>query len=322
MNLLQGIYDTLDDGDLYFSMFLDFRKAFDCVSHDILLSKLAYYGVRGVPLEWFRSYLTCRKQSVVVGGVRSPERFVTCGVPQGSILGPLLFLLFINDFPESTNYFKFSLFADDSTVSCRIPRKQLSEVHVEINDQLICISNWLVANGIMLNVDKTKYMIFSYKGSHSLPLVKIGGDIIENADVVKFLGLTLDNNLTFACHVNATSVTISRSIGILRRIAEFIPESILRMLYYSIIHPHFLYAVEAWFNSANSVRNRLFLLQKRAVRVVSRSHYLSHTDDLFKELGILKLGSLFDYSVGAYMYKTVNLLNYDSLLLDYVNSHN
>ena len=145
---VQFIYDNLDRGDLVASFFLDFQKAFDCVSHNILLSKLSTYGIRGITLEWFRSFLTNRKQFTSINNVDSSTHSINCGVPQGSILSPLLFLIYINDFPKCSSYFKFVLFADDSTLSCKIPRSDPIRTALEINSELNKIHSWLNSNKI------------------------------------------------------------------------------------------------------------------------------------------------------------------------------
>lgn len=139
ISFLHRTYEALDNGFLYFSLFLDFKKAFDSVSHDILLSKLEFYGVRGVALSWFKSYLSSRIQCVITNGATSSEQYVDCGVPQGSVAGPLLFLIYINDFPNCSNHFQFTLFADDSTLSCSFPRDQIESFHHIINGNLVSI---------------------------------------------------------------------------------------------------------------------------------------------------------------------------------------
>ena len=136
MDQMRYIYDNLDDGNTVVSLFLDFSKAFDCIDHKLLLHKLFLCGVRGIALDWFRSYLSSRQQYVSTNNFDSSVKNVTHGVPQGSILGPLLFLVFINDFPQSNSFFKFSLFADDSTLSCRFIENNPSIIKRELSNEL------------------------------------------------------------------------------------------------------------------------------------------------------------------------------------------
>ena len=321
LHYLRDVYAALDSGYVYFSLFLDLKKAFDCVSHSILLSKLRFYGIRGVPLDWFSSYLSNRRQYVVVDDVFSEICDISCGVPQGSILGPLLFLVFINDFPGCTDYFKFSLFADDSTLSCRVSKNELDTVHVTINDNLVLVSNWLIANKIMINADKTKYMIFSLRGDLGLRPLLINGSAIQKSNSLKFLGLYLDNNLKFDSHVQILANKISRLIGILYKLSHFLPENILKSIYFTMIHPHFTYAIECWFNAPEYLIKTIDILQKKAVRVIKKVDCTAHTEDLFKNLNLLKLHSLFKYKIGLYTHKSLNMSNFDYVLANYIHSH-
>ena len=167
--ILPFSYDNIDNGLVVVSISLDFSTAFDCVDHKILLEKIFYYGVRGVALSWFRSYLSKRQQYVSINDKISERRLIDCGVPQGSILGPLLFLIFINDFPNSSSFFKFTLFADDSTLTCsfkNIPTERIANI---INKELTLVNKWLKANKIKVNVSKANTSHFLIENSFCFP---------------------------------------------------------------------------------------------------------------------------------------------------------
>ena len=326
INLLRNMYNSLDNDNLYFTMFLDLRKAFDCVSHDILLDKLYFYGIRGTPHEWFRSYLNDRQQYVSIHGVKSDSRNVTCGVPQGSILGPLLFLIFVNDFPNCTEYFNFLLFADDTCLSLQFPRKDVGSIHNNINDNLYSVSNWLNANKLVLNTGKTKYMIFSYRNSFSFPSIQFNGTDIECVRSMKYLGVILDNNLNFNLHIDMISSKLSKSVGILTRVGNYLPSGTMLSLYYSIVHPFLSYCILAYYNAPQYLINRLIVLQKRAIRLIVGANFLDSTDRFFKQLNVLKLGSLFTCNISCYFFKCFNVPDFDEDLLLYItnstNQHN
>jgi len=321
VNFLKPVYHELDDGNLVFALFLDFKKAFDCVPHHILLGKMHFHGIRGIPLELFTSYLSGRKQFTVVNGCTSSLAGINCGVPQGSTLGPLLFLVFINDLLNSTPFFNFNLFADDSVVSCSFPRQRINDFHTTINEKLAEIYQWLCANRIKLNVSKTKYVIFSYRGEFQLNSIHINQSEIENVKCIRYLGLCIDNNLRFDEHINTISTKVARSVGILGRIRELIPMSVAKMIYFALVYPYFDYCITIWGNTAGCYLNKLILLQKRAIRILAGVPYLHHTDELFNDFKILKICDLYRYNVGLYMYRTLNLGNYDAELSAYVSEN-
>ena len=311
---MKFIYDSINLGRPVISIFLDFKKAFDCVSHDILLSKLNFYGIRGIALNWFKSYLSDRKQYTMINNTSSQLQNITHGVPQGSILGPLLFLIFINDLPNSSNLFKYTLFADDSTLSVDFENKNLPSFVIRLNKELKNVNNWLCANKISINIIKTKYIIFSLRISIKLRrVVKIGNGKIKSADNIKFLGVFIDKNLKFNVHINYLSAKISRSVGLLYKLNKFLPQSALLKIYYSLIHPYFNYAMETWFNINQYSSNKLVVLQKKAMRAIFNEPYNSHSTKLFKNCNTLKLYDLYNLKIAIYMFKSINM-NYDANL--------
>ena len=328
INTLKYLYSNLDSGKLVLSIFLDFKKAFDCVSHKILLSKLHSYGIRGIALEWFESYLTDRSQYTSINGINSSIQNVSHGVPQGSILGPLLFLIFINDIHNSSNLFNYTLFADDSTLSVAFENNNLRAFVKILNKELKNVYKWLCANHISINIIKTKYILFSLKKTIKLPgVIKIGKGKIASTDNIKFLGVFIDRHLTFNNHINNLSVKISRSVGLLYKLNKYLPQTVLLKIYHSLIHPYFNYAMETWFNINNYSSNKLITLQKKSMRAIFNVPYNSHTKELFRTSNTIKLKDLFDFKIALYMYKTLEL-NFDPELLsslskvNNIHSHN
>ena len=228
-------------------IFLDLSKAFDTITHNILLQKLFHYGVRGKALEWFRDYLSNRKQFVLLNGEQSSMQNLECGVPQGSLLGPLLFLIYINDIQHSSKLLSFILFADDSNIFFSHPDP--FELLSIINSELEYVSDWLKVSKLTLNVKKKKIMLFSNSISNLPGNVTFNNTVLEKVDTIKFLGLTIDENLSWKIHINNISKTISRNIGIIYKLKSYFPHSTLLMLYSTMILPYLNYGILAWGNS-------------------------------------------------------------------------
>ena len=193
VDLIDEITKALDEENYAISIFLDLSKAFDTVNHSILLSKLDVYGIRDIENQWFRSYLNKRKQKVFVNGVESDFLEVNSGVPQGSILGPVLFLVYINDIVNATNYFSIRLFADDTSLTAA--GKDLDLLLQRINSELPAIYKWLCSNRLTLNLSKTKYLVFQPRqkvNSNLHPPLKIADQYLEQSYNIKYLGLVTD----------------------------------------------------------------------------------------------------------------------------------
>ena len=263
-------------------IFIDLQKAFDTVNHSILLQKLQHYGIRGIINDWFSSYLLNRIQTTQIGTVVSDKETVLSGVPQGSVLGPLLFLIYINDIHNSTDKLKFSLFADDTNLL--YADNDLRSLETTVNHELIKLYNWLTANKLSLNVKKSNFVIFH---SHQKRLdyqvdLKIFDNhsntfsSLEHKNYVKYLGVLIDSGLTWKDHIDHVASNISKSIGIIAKLRHFVPRSTTSDIYRSLILPYTSYGIILWGQAARVYLNKIFKLQKRALRLMNFGKYTSH----------------------------------------------
>jgi len=322
-NLLQivnYISKALNDGNFCIGVFLDLKKAFDVCSHEILLKKLAKMGIRGTSLLWFKNYLAGRSQYVEVNGSKSDPLEIDISVIQGSTLGPILFLCYINDFFSATSLFSV-LFADDTT--CLGQGKNLKDLTKYVNVELQKISNWFRSNKMAVNTAKTKFIVFRTRGKRVDPADcivlynnnELGKD--ENPDLItpvqrvfnegeetsfKLLGVLFDEYLSFEDHVSSICAKISKSLFCINRVKNFITPNALKMLYFAMVHSHINYCLNVYSCANITTLNRLKLKQKEAIRVISNVGYRDHTERLFKKHGILPFEDLVKYSILKFMH--------------------
>ena len=293
LEIIDRVTTQLDINNIPLNIFLDLSKAFDSLDHAILLYKLKYYGVTGTPLQLIKSYLTDRNQFVQIDNTQSSILHLKTGVPQGSILGPLLFLIYINDFPCASTYFSFIMYADDTTLSSTLPniKNSRDQIIAEqlINTELNKIDVWLRCNKLSLNISKTKYMLYSMPQKQTQHLsIKLGTTSIDQVYHFNFLGIVINSNLKWENHVNNISYKCIRVIGILNKLKKVLPTRIKLLLYNTLILPHLTYGINSWgFNCS-----RIKKLQKKAVRVIYNSKYNAHTSNIFKQLNLLKIGDI------------------------------
>ena len=305
-------------------IFLDLSKAFDTLDHDILIYKLHQYGIRGIVLELFKSYLQNRHQFVALNGFKSENKILKCGVPQGSILGPLLFILYINDLCNTSEVLKYILFADDTSIF--MSHKDPVVLESVFNNELVNVSNWLYMNKLTVNTKKTNFMMFTNRSIDINHInVRLADSEITHVPALKFLGVTIDNKLTWKNHLDIICNKLSKSVGVLFRI-KMLPTNILRMIYNAIIAPCLDYGITVWGSAANIYLDRLFKLQKRAIRIVNHSTFLAHTSPIFYSLNLLNIYDIFKYQVGIFMFLCkrkllpISLLSYYELNCN-IHSH-
>jgi len=303
--LITDVTNNLEEKSNSLSIFLDLSKAFDTIDHKILLKKLSSYGIRGPCYKWFESYLLNRSQYVRINKTKSTIKEVTCGVPQGSVLGPLLFIIYTNDLPNSLTHTHAILFADDTTIYTK--SKNLNELYNIVNSDLQNLYDWFNANKLSLNISKTNYMLFT---NHDIPditiqnlEIKIGAQVIERKKNLKFLGVQIDENLNWHEHITNTMNKVAKTSYSIKMVKNILPKQNLKTLYQTLILPHLDYGILFWGGTHESHINKLVIQQKKIIRMITNSKYNDHTDPLFKGLKLLKLKEIHKLNAAKLMYK-------------------
>jgi hypothetical protein len=323
IHALNFISQAMNDNKYCIGVFFDLKKAFDVCSHDILLMKLSKMGVTGAALEWFRSYLSDRSQSVDINGNLSRLRKIKISILQGSILGPILFLCYINDLYLATSLFTL-MFADDtfSLKSGSDLKTLISLVNAEINKMAL----WFRANKLAVNISKTKYIIFRMKGKKidvdmpdllydqnepgtdfDISLITTLERYHDNHQLTegrayKLLGIYLDEHLTLDTHTNHIVSKLSRSLYCIKQAKHIIPTLGLKALYFALIHSHLTYCTSIMHSTTQKNRNKIMKIQKKAVRIMTNSSYNAHTKPIYTEHCILPYDLLIKQSQLLFMH--------------------
>ena len=293
-------------------IFIDLKKAFDTVDHEILLKKLTKYGIIGLENTWFASYLSNRMQFCKVNGVSSKLDDINCGVPQGSCLGPLLFLIYINDLPFSLQNSQVTMYADDTTIS--YSSKNIDDLNENMNRDLNCLKQWLQGNKLSLNVMKTQAMVvgsrpnlkkISDKKIES-PSFAIGDSQVEIVEKTKYLGVQLDQHLVWDEHTTFLRAKVSRALGFLKYAKKLLPQETLSQIYRGIVEPHFRYCCSVWGSCGESKRLALQKLQNRAARIVTNSSYDAPADALIQKLKWPTIAEIIKRETASIVFKSIN----------------
>jgi len=325
ISIIQKIQDSIQNNRFSIGVFIDLQKAFDTVNHSILLEKLDHYGISGISNTWFRSYLTERQQFVSISGGKSELTTIEHGVPQGSVLGPLLFLIYINDLHQCIINSTSFHFADDTNLLFVPPNRVRNRNIVRrLNVDLKSLNNWLLANKISLNSSKTELIVFRKKGIQIPDLnIKLNGVKLIPKSEIKYLGIIIDEHLTFKNHINIMNAKLKRANNLLALSRHYLPPNLLKQIYYSHFHTHLDYGCQVWGQTSAAI-SQTAILQKKAIRLMSFAPIDAPSSPLFKNLNILKLNDLITTNNIMFVHKTLNNLSpshFNNFFNPYIPGH-
>ena len=302
ITLVDNIVNGFDNNKFTVGTFLDYSKAFDTVDHEILLLKLNRYGIRGTANKLIRHYLSKRLQYTMFNNVCSEKKLIKCGVPQGSILGPLLFILYINDLHYSTKDSTLILFADDSSVF--IQGDNMRDISNKMNRELASIYKWTNSNKLSLNVNKTYCMVFKKRRQYlnTNPNITISNKMIDIVNSTKFLGVLIDSSLTWDDHILYIRKKIAKGIGIICKARKVLMSSSLLTLYYSFIYPYLHYAIELWGGAPKTNILPLIILQNKILRIIAGVPNRTNASPLFLRYKVLDVFKVHVYKIAMFMF--------------------
>ena len=308
--VIDYIYKSLDEGNYVFGIYIDLKKAFDTVQHDILLSKLQHYGIRGIAFEWFRSYLAKRKQYVITNGIQSDiSDLCEYGVPQGSALGPILFLLFINDINKPLNHIIVKLFADDT--NCFISGNNFNQLERLVEVELNKLQKWINANKLTINFDpkKSNYCIFKPKNKTLPPNfdrgLNIGTNVLRYKENTKYLGVILDRNLTFETHTKELNQKLVKYAGIFSKIRHFLPVSCRKIVYNAFIASRLNYGSEIYVRTNKRHIQPLAVTQNKLLRILQFKAKKTPLKSLYTAFDVIKLKDLHYLNICCIVHKFI-----------------
>ena len=307
IELTDNIKRGLDNKQYTCGIFIDLCKAFDTVDHNILLNKMHHYGIRGVVYKLFKSYLTNRMQYTSVNNYTSKLQHLNCGVPQGSVLGPLLFLLYINDIAKCCNAGLFRVFADDTGIFC-----QGNDIDALIDiarDIMTKIEEWFSCNKLTLNVDKTCFIIFKstrWRNVNIPDRINFNNKSINRVSCIKYLGLYLDELLNWNNHVNEVCNALKRFFPTFYNIRSYLNLKLARTIYYAMMYSKIKYAISVYGLTSLENINKIQVLQNKLLKVVTFKNYRYSTNQLHNDFDILKIDDIIDQEILVFVHGYIN----------------
>ena len=303
-SLVEQWLTNIDNNEFKGVIFVDFKKAFDVIDHDLLLRKLFFYGMSDNALQLLQSYLTSRQQCVIVGTKTSSLSTLKFGVPQGSVLGPILFSLYINDLPLYMEAL-CELFADDTSLHNH--HKNLDTLMNSLQHSVDNLINWTEMNHMALHPDKTKFMLVTTRQKRqnllsNLPPLTIKSDIIQEVQNHKVLGIIIDNNLSWTPHMNTLCKKISTKVFQLSRLKHFVNFRVRKLFFTSHIQSLIDYGSTLWDSASQNTLKPLHSLHRRALKLILLKQSSLEKDD-YNKLNVLPLHTRLKYNKGILMKK-------------------
>jgi hypothetical protein len=303
--LLRHIFDAWEGSQNALGVFCDLSKAFDCVDYQTLICKLQHYGVKNIALKLLFSYLNSRTQIVDINGIKSSGSRVTMGVPQGSILGPFLFLIYINDLPFfAEKYCDIVLFADDTSLIFKYDRNKTN--FDDVNNALSKIVSWFTINNLQLNATKTKCIKFALPNVKQINVnIKLNDVTLNLIEHTSFLGITVDSKLQWNPQITSLACKLGSAVYAIKKIRQYTDIATARTVYFSYFHSIMSYGILLWGKAADI--ETVFILQKRAIRAIYCLTARTSLKDLFKEIKILTVASQYIYNCILFTRLNINL---------------
>ena len=301
LDLIDEIYESKSKGQIPAIIFLDIKKAFDTVNHEILIEKLSHYGISGTALLWFINYLTGRYQCTKMGNTVSAFLLKLCGVPQGSLLGPILFSIYINDLQNACKLSTPFLFADDGALLFRdICRKSYMNMQIE----LLIINKWLDLNKLSLNVEKTEYMVFDQNLENEFILVN-DNILIYECKVTKYLGLMIDHKLSFAEHIEYVKSKVSKRINAMYKSKSLLPLKYRKMFANALVLPVFDYLDVIYSRACKGRLSDLDILYKKVAKIALDVPAQESSISVYKDMGWLPLHLRRQLHLSSFMFRII-----------------
>ena len=317
IEIVDGIKLAIDSSKLAGGIFVDLSKAFDTVNHRILLEKLHHLGIRGIPNKLLESYLTNRHQYVQINDSKSSLRPITCGVPQGSVLGPLLFILYINDLVNACSTGRIRIFADDTAVYFVCSNiHELIQLVTEIMEHL---DIWFSANLLTLNTDKSYFCIFRTTQNHinNLPDEIVFNDkSIKRASSIKYLGITLDEFLNWNEHVANIIKSLNSLFSVFYNIRRYLTFEHIKVIYYTMVYSRIKYGICAYGFAKKENMDKVQILQNKLLKVLLEMKWRTPTNELHNKLDILLVNDLFFQEISTFVYNYLHG-NLPDVFVDY-----